>query len=107
MTAKTSTTIPASKDKLMEDLHLVMADAEELLRATAAQAGEGATAARARIQKNLQVVKERLGDAEMAVINRTREAAKVTDEYVHENPWKSIGISACVGAIVGMLIARR
>ena len=107
MTAKANTTIPASKDKLMEDLHLVMADAEELLRATAAQAGEGATAARARIQKNLQVVKERLGDAEMAVINRTREAAKVTDEYVHENPWKSIGISACVGAIVGMLIARR
>jgi ElaB/YqjD/DUF883 family membrane-anchored ribosome-binding protein len=107
MTAKTSSTIPAPKDKLMEDLHLVMADAEELLRATAAQAGEGATAARARIQKNLQVVKERLGDAEMAVIDRTREAAKVTDEYVHENPWKSIGISACVGAIVGMLIARR
>jgi ElaB/YqjD/DUF883 family membrane-anchored ribosome-binding protein len=91
----------------MDDLHLVVADAEELLRATAAQAGEGATVARARIQNNLQVVKERLLDAEMAVIDRAREAAKVTDEYVHDNPWKAVGISACVGAIVGMLIARR
>jgi ElaB/YqjD/DUF883 family membrane-anchored ribosome-binding protein len=107
MTAKTKTTIPAPKDKLMDDLHLVVADAEELLRATAAQAGEGATVARARIQNNLQVVKERLLDAEMAVIDRAREAAKVTDEYVHDNPWKAVGISACVGAIVGMLIARR
>jgi ElaB/YqjD/DUF883 family membrane-anchored ribosome-binding protein len=107
MTAKANTTIPAPKDKLMEDLHLVMTDAEELLRATAAQAGEGATAARARIQKNLQNVKERLVDAEMAVIDRARQAAKVTDEYVHDNPWKAVGISACVGAIVGVLIARR
>lgn len=91
----------------MEDLRLVVSDAEELLRATASQAGEGAAAARARIQKSLQNVKEQLIDAEDAVIQRTREAAKATDEYVHENPWKAIGISACVGAIVGMLIARR
>lgn len=91
----------------MEDLRLVVADAEALLHATANQAGEGAAVARARIQKSLQVVKENLVDAEEAVIERTREAAKVTDQYVHDNPWKAIGISACVGAIIGMLIARR
>jgi ElaB/YqjD/DUF883 family membrane-anchored ribosome-binding protein len=108
MTTKTMhTNLSIPKDKLMEDLRLVVADAEELLRATANQAGEGATAARARIQKSLQTVKEQLVDAEDAVIQRTREAAKVTDQYVHDNPWKAIGISACVGAIVGMLIARR
>jgi ElaB/YqjD/DUF883 family membrane-anchored ribosome-binding protein len=107
MTAKANSTNPAPRDKLMEDLQLVVADAEELLRATSAQAGDSASAARARIQKSLQVVKDRLVDAETAVIDRTKQAAKVTDEYVHENPWKAIGISACVGAIVGMLIARR
>jgi len=41
--------IADSKEKLMEDLRLVVSDAEELLRATANQAGEGAAAARARI----------------------------------------------------------
>lgn len=101
------TDIADSKDKLMEDLRSVVEDAEDLLRATANQAGEGAAAARARIQESLQVAKARLVSAEGAVIDRAREAAKVTDEYVHENPWKAIGISACVGAIVGMLIARR
>lgn len=107
MNAKTNTSISVPKDKLMEDLRLVMTDAEELLRATASQAGEGAAAARARIQESLQVVKERLGEAETAVIERTRQAAKITDQYVHDNPWKSIGISAGVGVIIGMLIARR
>lgn len=96
-----------SKDKLMEDLRLVVEDAEELLRATANQAGEGAAAARARIQESLQVVKGRLVLAQDTVIERSRQAAKDADQYVHDNPWQAIGISACVGAIVGMLIARR
>lgn len=102
-----NTNIVASKDKLMEDLRLVVSDAEELLRATANQAGEGAAAARARIQDNLQVVKGRLVSAEDALIERTRDAAKDADQYVHDNPWQAVGVAACVGAIVGMLIARR
>jgi ElaB/YqjD/DUF883 family membrane-anchored ribosome-binding protein len=101
------TTISDSKEKLMEDLRLVVADAEELLRATANQAGEGAAVARARIQENLQVVKGRLVSAEDVLIERTRDAAKDADRYVHDNPWQAIGVSACVGAIVGMLISRR
>ena len=111
MTTKTTgtknTPHAAPKEKLMEDLRLVMADAEELLRATASQAGEGAAAARARIQQSLQVAKDRLSVTEEAVIERAQQAAQDADQYVHENPWKAIGISACVGAIVGMLIARR
>ncbi len=99
--------IADSKDKLMEDLRLVVEDAEELLRATANQAGEGAAAARARIQESLQVVKGRLASAQDTAIERTRQAAKDADQYVHDNPWQAIGVSACVGAIVGMLIARR
>lgn len=114
MTAKTMhakhikhTSVAAPRDKLMEDLQLVVADAEDLLRATASQAGEGAALARARIQGSLNEVKGRLVEAEDAMIERTREAANATDEYVHDNPWKAIGISAVAGAIVGMLIARR
>lgn len=94
-------------DKLLGDLRLVMSDAEDLLHATASQAGEGAAAARARIQQTLEVVKERVADAETAVVARAKDAGKATDQYVHDNPWKAIGIAACVGAIVGMLIARR
>jgi ElaB/YqjD/DUF883 family membrane-anchored ribosome-binding protein len=107
MNAKTHSNITTSKDKLMEDLQMVVSDAEALMSATASQAGEGAAAARARIQKSLQVVKERMADAQEAVVERTKEAAKVTDEYVHDNPWKAIGITAALGLIAGMLIARR
>jgi len=96
-----------SKEKLMQDLQLVVSDAEELLRMTASQAGEKVSAARERIQDRVMAAKEHLAIAEEAMLEKTRQAARATDEYVHENPWKAIGISACVGAIVGMLIARR
>ena len=95
-----------SKEKLMQDLRLVVSDAEELLRATAGVAGEKVSVARERIQENLAVAKVSLANAEEALLAKTREAAKATDEYVHDNPWKAVGIGAAVGVIVGMLIGR-
>lgn len=96
-----------TKEKLMADLHLVVTDAEELLRATANQLGDGAASTRARIQENLQAVKDKLMDSESAVTAGTRQAAEATEQYVQNNPWKSIGISAGVGLLVGVLLARR
>lgn len=96
----------ASKEKLMRDFRLVVTDAEDLLRATAGQAGEKVAAARERIQENLATAKARLSEAESAMIEKTRYAAKATDEYVHDNPWKAVGVAAGVGVIVGMLIGR-
>lgn len=95
-----------SKEKLMQDLRVVVADAEELLRVTAGQAGEKVAVARERIQENLAAAKERLIAAEQAVAVKARQAARATDEYVHENPWKAVGIGAGVGLIIGMLISR-
>jgi ElaB/YqjD/DUF883 family membrane-anchored ribosome-binding protein len=108
MSAKSaSTENDISTEKLMHDMRVVVSDAEELLRATAGQAGEKVAAARERIQANLAVAKERLVEAEHAVVEKTKYAAKATDEYVHENPWKSVGIAAAIGVVVGMLISHR
>ncbi|MGB8409597.1 MAG: DUF883 domain-containing protein, partial [Gallionella sp.] len=71
----------ASKEKLLRDFRLVVSDAEELLRATAGVAGEKVSVARDRIQENLAAAKARLANAEEAMIAKTREAAKATDEY--------------------------
>lgn len=96
-----------SKEKLVQDLKLVIADAEELLKATAAQAGEKVVAARERIQDRLHTTKIKLAEAEEALVLRTREAARVADEFVHENPWYAVGVAAGIGLIIGMLIGRR
>jgi ElaB/YqjD/DUF883 family membrane-anchored ribosome-binding protein len=106
MSAQTMST-EASKDKLVADLKIVVADAEELLRATASQAGEKAVAARERIQASLAAAKIKLVEAERAALEKAKQAAKEADEYVHEHPWKAVGIAAAAGLVLGLLIGRR
>lgn len=102
-----STANDVTKDKLVADLKMVISDAEELLLATAAQAGEKASAARARITESLKVAKEKLAIAEDIALDKAKAAARATDDYVHENPWAAVGIGAALGLVVGMLISRR
>ena len=96
-----------SKDKLVADLKVVVADAEELLRATASQAGEKVSAARERIQASLATAKVKLAEAERAMLEKTKLAARATDEYVRDNPWQAVGIAAAAGLVLGVLISRR
>lgn len=97
----------AQKDKLMSDLRLVIADAEELLRMTADQVGEGAADLRGRVQARMNQAKVDLLNLQEAAVAKAKAAGHATDEFVHENPWKSIGIAAGVGLLIGLLISRR
>jgi ElaB/YqjD/DUF883 family membrane-anchored ribosome-binding protein len=96
-----------NREKLLQDFKIIVADAEELLRATASVAGEKAAVARERIEDSLHRAKVKLAEAEDVVLNSTRQAARVTDEYVREYPWRAVGIAAGVGLFLGLLIGRR
>jgi ElaB/YqjD/DUF883 family membrane-anchored ribosome-binding protein len=96
-----------TKDKLVSDIKVVISDAEELLRATAGEAGEKIAKARVRVEESLGEAKRRLADAGVVAGEQARMAARATDEFVHEHPWKAVGIGAALGVIIGMLIARR
>ena len=108
MTTDTNFTDPAiSKDKIKSDLKTVLSDMDDYLRATASQTGEKIGAIRERLQEHMHRAKDRLADTKEIVVDKTKEAAKATDEYVHDNPWHAVGIAAGVGLIIGMLIGRR
>ena len=96
-----------NKDKLVSDMKVVVADAEELLRATAGVAGDRMAELRERIGLRLQDARVRLADAEAALVDRTKAAARATDEYVHDNPWQAVGVAAGIGLVIGLLIGRR
>ncbi|MGH8628816.1 MAG: DUF883 family protein [Burkholderiales bacterium] len=101
------TALPNAGDKLIEDFKLVVADAEELLKLTAGQAGDKLNVVRGRVEESLQTAKAQLGEVEGLMLERTREAVQATDDYIKANPWRAVGIAAGVGMIFGMLVARR
>jgi ElaB/YqjD/DUF883 family membrane-anchored ribosome-binding protein len=96
----------ATKEKLVSDFKALLGDAEELLKATASQAGERVGVARERIEQSLQDAKRSLADTEDFIAGKSREAAEATEAYVRDNPWNAIGIAAGVGLILGLLIRR-
>ncbi len=97
----------AHKDKLMADLRIMIADAEELLRVTADQASGSAAEVRGRIEQRLQKARAELAHLQDAAVAKAKAAGHAADEFVHENPWKSIGVAAGVGLVIGLLIGRR
>jgi ElaB/YqjD/DUF883 family membrane-anchored ribosome-binding protein len=96
-----------SKDKLVADMKVVIADAEELLKATASAAGDRVSAARSRMEDSLRTARIKLAEAQEVVVDKAKAAARATDDYVHANPWRSVGIAAGAGLVIGMLISRR
>lgn len=96
-----------TKDKLIADIKVVIHDCEEILKATANQAGEKVAELRTQISRRLADAKIRLVELEGAALEKTKEVAKAADEYVHDNPWKAVGIAAGVGFLIGLLIRRR
>ena len=102
-----NTETAVTREKLAADLRAVIEDTEELLKATAGQAGEKIAAARTRAEETLRTAKARLGELGEAGAEKARAAAKATDVYVHENPWQAIGIAAGLGVFVGWLMGRK
>lgn len=96
-----------AKEKLVKDFKAVVADTEELLKATANLTGDKVAAARARAEESLAAAKQRLADMGEGLVDKTKAAARRTDELVHEHPWPAVGIGATVGFLLGMLISRR
>lgn len=97
----------ANKEKLVSDLQRVISDAEELMQATAHQTEGKVVELRERITENLRSARHKLADAEETIKEKTKEMARVTDDYVHEHPWRAIGTAAGVGLVIGLLIGRR
>lgn len=96
-----------TKEQLIADFKVVVADAEALIKATANQGGEAVAALRSRAEDSLAAAKEKMADAQDALLEKSKAAARATDDYVHDNPWRAVGVAAGVGLVIGLLIGRR
>ena len=105
--SNTRQAIVDSQERLVSAIRSEISDAEELLSATADQVGEKIARLRERIQSRLREAKLRLAEAEALLVDKTKAAARATDDYVHESPWTAIGIAAGVGLLVGLALGRR
>lgn len=96
-------TTTEANERLATDIKLLARDAEELLRATAGEAGEKIKEVRERLSKALESARSTYEDLQ----DQTAETAKAADQAIREHPYESIAVAFGVGALIGLLFGRR
>ena len=97
----------SGRQNLSREFHDLVADIEDLVKQTASLSGEELNLARARLAELIASAKTSAEDMGSAVAQRARRSAAATNEYVHEQPWKAVGVAAALGLALGVLIGRR
>lgn len=89
------------------DMKTLMEDAQELFREAGTATGQKAEELRAKGMVLLESAMEKAHELQSVAMEKGKVAAKSTDEFVHQHPWQAVAVSAGVGLLVGMLIARK
>ncbi|MEG3112518.1 MULTISPECIES: stress response protein ElaB [Pantoea] len=92
---------------LDDDLALLTETLEEVLKSSGDPADQKYIELKTKAEQALHDVKSRVSQASDSYYYRAKQAAYRADDYVHEQPWKGIGIGATAGLVLGLLLARR
>ena len=92
---------------IARDIQNVVTDAQELLKTVQSEGGSKLSEVKVKVQQQLDSAKQMLGQLQTTVNDGAKVAIDTTDAYVRSNPWRAVGISAALGALIGFLAARR
>lgn len=107
MRSSTSSTMGTNPNPIARDIQNVVTDAQELLKTVQTESGDKLSEVKARVSQQLDSAKQMLTQLQSSVQDGAKAAMDSTDTYVRSNPWRAVGISAAVGALIGFLAARR
>jgi len=91
---------------IARDVRGVIADAEQLLHATAGELGEKAKEVRQDLARKLEAAKKRFQSLD-DVKEAAEEGLKEVDQVIRKHPYESVGAALVAGLIIGALLNRR
>jgi ElaB/YqjD/DUF883 family membrane-anchored ribosome-binding protein len=103
---ETTVQLALGRQKIVEELKVLLTDSEEMLRLASTVPGDGVDALRERLRTHVDTSQSAPGDAQSAAGQRYRVAADNADRYVRDNPWQAVGMAAGIGFLLGVLAAR-
>ena len=89
------------------DMKSLVQNAQDLFREATASTGVKADELRTKGMALLETAMQKAQDVQAAAVETGKELATTADEYVQENPWRAVAVSATVGVLIGLLISRK
>ena len=93
--------------ELAQSLRTVVEDADAVLKNVMKSGDAQFDALRDRLASQVRQMRRQLDELEDTAAHKARQAVRATDAAVHAHPYTAIGVAAAVGAIIGLLFARR
>jgi ElaB/YqjD/DUF883 family membrane-anchored ribosome-binding protein len=90
-----------------EEVRNLISDVEDLVARLAHLNDADVATMRSKVMATVDAAKETLADSAETLRRQAQRAVSGADEYVRESPWAAVGVAALVGALVGVLVARR
>ncbi len=95
------------KSVASSEVKSLIADVEDLVSRIADLKDADVVRVRTKVMNAVAAAKESIADGADTLRRQAQRAAATADDYVHDSPWQAVGVAALVGAVVGVLAARR
>jgi len=92
-------------DDVRTTLRGLISESDALLAAIGQEGAQRYRDAVVGLQRQVRRARDQVDDLQYAAARRARVAARDTDAYVHENPWRTAGAAAIIGAAIGAAVA--
>lgn len=92
---------------LKQDIQNLLDDAQALFKEAASVTGDKADTLRQKGQTLLEDALEKAQNLQTAAVEKSKEVAAKTDDYVRDNPWQTAAVALGAGLIVGLLLGRK
>jgi ElaB/YqjD/DUF883 family membrane-anchored ribosome-binding protein len=89
----------------LQAVRSLISRSEELLAAIGEEGSQRYHDATIALERQIRHARDQVDDLHYSTARRARLAARRADLYVHENPWRTAGAAAAIGAAVGALVA--
>jgi ElaB/YqjD/DUF883 family membrane-anchored ribosome-binding protein len=93
----------AANEELVNDLKVLVRNAEALMEASAGRGGERLAELRARLTAALESAKGTCADLE----DKTEETTSAVDRCIRSHPYETIGVAFGLGLLLGVLFGRK
>jgi ElaB/YqjD/DUF883 family membrane-anchored ribosome-binding protein len=97
-------TARAAKNAATDELKSFVSDVEEVVKRVADVSDADVARVREKIQSVIDSARDGVTTSAAAMKRQAQDAARQTDEYVHESPWQAVGIGAALAAVIGVSI---
>ena len=95
------------KNVAADEIKNLIADVEDLIARIAELNDADVASVRTKVMATIASAKDTLAGGAETFRKQAQRAASGADDYVRESPWAAVGLAALVGAVVGILVARR